>query len=67
MHYKIEEKPIHVLVKISFIVCVSDVQTQAMYQMMDEGFVGIIFSVFNEDKATKVDIFFIMLRTCNLN
>lgn len=30
-----------------------DVQTQAMYQMMDECFVGLIFSVFNEDKKTK--------------
>jgi hypothetical protein len=32
----------------------SDVRTQAMYQMMDECFVGIIFSVFTEDKSTKV-------------
>ncbi|UYV82984.1 BRCC3 [Cordylochernes scorpioides] len=30
-----------------------DVQTQAMYQMMDEGFIGIIFSVFNEESITK--------------
>lgn len=30
-----------------------DVRTQAMYQMMDECFVGIIFSVFTEDKSTK--------------
>ncbi|XP_046400408.1 lys-63-specific deubiquitinase BRCC36-like [Ischnura elegans] len=30
-----------------------DVQTQAMYQMMDQGFVGVIFSVFLEDKITK--------------
>ncbi|XP_071450171.1 lys-63-specific deubiquitinase BRCC36-like [Hetaerina americana] len=30
-----------------------DVQTQAMYQMMDQGFVGVIFSVFLEDKTTK--------------
>nr|CAB3226151.1 lys-63-specific deubiquitinase BRCC36 [Phallusia mammillata] len=28
-----------------------DVQTQAMYQMMDETFVGLIFSCFNENKA----------------
>ncbi|KAK9804384.1 hypothetical protein WJX72_010443 [[Myrmecia] bisecta] len=28
-----------------------DVRTQAMYQMLDEGFVGIIFSTFNEDSA----------------
>lgn len=25
--------------------------------MMDEGFVGLIFSVFNEDKSTKVSAF----------
>ncbi|KAJ8679732.1 hypothetical protein QAD02_015519 [Eretmocerus hayati] len=30
-----------------------DVGTQAMYQTMDSSFVGLIFSVFNEDKATK--------------
>lgn len=30
-----------------------DVRTQGMYQMMDPGFVGLIFSVFNEDKTTK--------------
>lgn len=30
-----------------------DVRTQAMYQMMDEGFIGLIFSVFNEEKTTK--------------
>ncbi|KAL8595569.1 BRCA1 BRCA2-containing complex, subunit 3 [Nucella lapillus] len=30
-----------------------DVRTQAMYQMMDDNFVGLIFSVFNEDKQTK--------------
>ncbi|XP_046852231.1 lys-63-specific deubiquitinase BRCC36-like [Xenia sp. Carnegie-2017] len=29
-----------------------DVQTQAMYQMMDPGFVGLIFSCFNDDSAT---------------
>uniref|UniRef100_H2ZHL6 MPN domain-containing protein n=1 Tax=Ciona savignyi TaxID=51511 RepID=H2ZHL6_CIOSA len=28
-----------------------DVQTQAMYQMMDQTFVGLIFSCFNENKA----------------
>lgn len=33
-----------------------DVRTQAMYQMMDEGFIGLIFSVFNEDKSTKVSV-----------
>ncbi|NWU29876.1 BRCC3 deubiquitinase, partial [Dyaphorophyia castanea] len=30
-----------------------DVRTQAMYQMMDQGFVGLIFSCFTEDKNTK--------------
>ena len=30
-----------------------DVRTQAMYQMMDPGFIGLIFSVFNEDKNNK--------------
>lgn len=30
-----------------------DVRTQAIYQMMDEGFVGIIISVFSEDKVSK--------------
>ncbi|KAG9351978.1 hypothetical protein JZ751_023229 [Albula glossodonta] len=29
------------------------VRTQAMYQMMDQGFVGLIFSCFIEDKNTK--------------
>nr|XP_046173509.1 lys-63-specific deubiquitinase BRCC36 isoform X1 [Oncorhynchus gorbuscha] len=31
----------------------TDVRTQAMYQMMDQGFVGLIFSCFIEDKNTK--------------
>ena len=39
-------------------ICLADVQTQAMYQMMDEGFIGLIFSVFNEDKNTKVRLDF---------
>ncbi|XP_044283432.1 lys-63-specific deubiquitinase BRCC36 [Varanus komodoensis] len=30
-----------------------DVRTQAIYQMMDQGFVGLIFSCFIEDKNTK--------------
>lgn len=29
-----------------------DVQTQAMYQMMDQTFIGLIFSCFNESKVT---------------
>lgn len=32
-----------------------DVQTQAIYQMMDEGFVGLIFSVFSQDGSTKLN------------
>lgn len=31
-----------------------DVRTQAMYQMMDQGFVGLIFSCFIEDKNTRI-------------
>lgn len=27
----------------------ADVRTQAMYQLLDSGFVGLIFSCFNED------------------
>jgi BRCA1/BRCA2-containing complex subunit 3 len=30
-----------------------DVNTQAMYQLLEPGFVGLIFSVFNRDAATK--------------
>jgi BRCA1/BRCA2-containing complex subunit 3 len=30
-----------------------DVRTQALYQLLDEGFVGLIFSVFNHDSASK--------------
>lgn len=32
----------------------ADVNTQANYQMMSSSFVGIISSVFSEDKTTKV-------------
>ena len=32
----------------------SDIRTQASYQLMDEGFVGLILSVFNHDKVSKV-------------
>ena len=39
-----------------FFMFVADVQTQAMYQMLDEGFVGLIYSVFNEKKQTRVRI-----------
>ncbi|KAF7244942.1 Lys-63-specific deubiquitinase BRCC36 [Varanus komodoensis] len=37
--------------EISFVK--EDVRTQAIYQMMDQGFVGLIFSCFIEDKNTK--------------
>ena len=45
--------------------CTIDVRTQAMYQMMDEGFVGLIFSVFNEDKQTKVLTCFVKCALAN--
>lgn len=32
----------------------TDLQTQAGYQQMDSRFIGLIFSVYNEDKKTKV-------------
>ena len=40
---------------------VTDVRTQAMYQMLDEGFVGLIFSTFNEDKHSKVFLIWFIL------
>ena len=33
---------------------VPDVRTQGQYQSMDKRFIGLIFSVFNEDKLSKV-------------
>jgi len=30
-----------------------DVQTQAMYQMLDQGFIGLIFSCFNKDPSNR--------------
>ena len=33
----------------------ADVRTQAMYQLLDSGFIGLIFSCFSED-ANKVSI-----------
>lgn len=45
----------HNLLTLYFCFCLfADVRTQAMYQMMDQGFVGLIFSCFIEDKNTKV-------------
>ncbi|CAN0458635.1 unnamed protein product, partial [Scytosiphon promiscuus] len=32
----------------------SDVRTQGQYQSMDKRFIGLIFSVFSEDKQSKV-------------
>ncbi|CAN0519754.1 unnamed protein product, partial [Ectocarpus sp. 8 AP-2014] len=32
----------------------SDVRTQGQYQSMDRRFIGLIFSVFSEDKHSKV-------------
>lgn len=42
-----------VWVYFSFVV---DVQTQSSYQFMDPGFVGVIISVFTEDKGSKVNV-----------
>lgn len=33
-----------------------DTRTQALYQMLDEGFVGLIFSVFNHDSNAKAEL-----------
>ncbi|XP_055792452.1 lys-63-specific deubiquitinase BRCC36 isoform X1 [Salvelinus fontinalis] len=41
------------LVCLSHSFSTTDIRTQAMYQMMDQGFVGLIFSCFIEDKNTK--------------
>ncbi|GER44140.1 Lys-63-specific deubiquitinase BRCC36 [Striga asiatica] len=41
------------LAEISFLQFTSNVQTQAMYQLLDPGFIGLIFSCFSED-AQKV-------------
>ena len=49
-----------------FFMFVADVQTQAMYQMLDEGFVGLIYSVFNEKKQTRVQIVITCLSGCLL-
>lgn len=40
-----------------------DLRTQASYQMMDDRFVGIIFSVFNVDK-TKVKAILDLIELC---
>jgi BRCA1/BRCA2-containing complex subunit 3 len=32
-----------------------DIRTQASYQLMDDGFIGLIFSVFNHDKVSKIN------------
>lgn len=37
-----------------FLCIIVDLQTQAGYQQMDSRFIGLIFSVYNEDKKTKV-------------
>ena len=33
-----------------------DIQTQSTYQYLDKGFVGLIFSCYDKDDVTKVDI-----------
>ena len=37
------------VVNVSFLFIITDLRTQAMYQCMDKGFVGLIFSCFNTD------------------
>ena len=43
LYYRYHSHP-HITVLPSHV----DVRTQAMYQSMDEGFIGLIFSVFNQ-------------------
>ena len=44
----------------------SDVRTQASYQLLDDGFVGLIFSCFNEDvKSKQGQIQVICFQSCN--
>lgn len=38
-----------IMVNVSFLFMLTDLRTQAMYQCMDKGFVGLIFSCFNTD------------------
>ena len=40
----------HITVRPSHV----DVHTQAMYQIMEQGFVGLVFSCFLQDKNTKI-------------
>lgn len=39
--------------KLTFLMDCTDVRTQAMYQLLEAGFIGLIFSCFSED-AQKV-------------
>ena len=38
-----------IMINVSFLFMLTDLRTQAMYQCMDKGFVGLIFSCFNTD------------------
>jgi len=40
-----------------------DVRTQAMYQLLDSGFIGLIFSCYNED-ANKVGLKHMIIVRC---
>ena len=40
-----------------FVCRIADIKTQANYQLMDDNFVGLIFSCFNEEPQDKVCLF----------
>lgn len=44
------------MLKNASVMTPADVRTQAMYQLLDSGFIGLIFSCFSED-AQKVEKF----------
>lgn len=43
----------------------ADVRTQAMYQLLDSGFIGLVFSCFSED-ANKVSVWYELIRKLKL-
>lgn len=52
-----------VVVNVSFLFMSTDLRTQAMYQCMDKGFVGLIFSCFNTDP----NMVSALLNACSIN
>ncbi|GJN15093.1 hypothetical protein PR202_gb01983 [Eleusine coracana subsp. coracana] len=57
-HPHITVLPSHVGLYNSLEPCIPDVRTQAMFQLLDPGFVGLIFSCFSEDaqKVGKIQV-----------